>query len=91
MDETTGRAVSAERATALSKELHDSPLHSMHGARLVLQLATPILPPKEADLARRGVEDLLGAIDVVQSTMGGLDPDWPFVNAGFRIPHRCET
>ncbi len=88
MNETTGRAVTAERATALSKALHDGPLQSMHGARLALLIAAPLLPPPDADLARRAAEDLLRAIAVVQAAMNELDPDWPFVNAGFSVPDR---
>ncbi len=88
MDETTGRPVTAERATALSKALHDGPLQSMHAARFVLLAAAPLLPPQQADLARRAAEDLLGAIEVVGAAMGELDPDWPLVNAGFQIADR---
>ncbi len=88
MNEVTGRPVTAERATALSKALHDGPLQSMHGARIALQVAAPQLSPQEADLARRAVEDLLGAIGVVQAAMDELDPDWPLVNAGLPVPDR---
>ncbi len=86
MDETTGRTVTPERATALSKALHDGPLQTMHAARLALLIAAPLLPPQQADLARRTAEDLLGAMEVVGTAMEELDPDWPLVNAGFRIP-----
>ena len=88
MDEVTGSPVTAERATALSKALHDGPLQSMHGARFALLIAAPLLPPEQADLARRAAEDLLGAIEVVGAAMHELDPDWPLVNAGFPIPDR---
>ncbi len=60
----------------------------MHGARIALLIAAPLLPPEQADLARRAAEDLLGAIEVVGVAMHELDPDWPLVNAGFRIPDR---
>ncbi len=50
MDQTTGRPVTAERATALSKELHDGPLQSMHAARFALVIAAPLLPREQADL-----------------------------------------
>ncbi len=88
MDETTGRSVTPERATALSKALHNGPLQSMHGARFALLVAAPLLPPQKADLARRAAEDLLGAIEVVQAAMEELDPGWPFVNAGIQVPGR---
>ncbi len=88
MDEITGRPVTPERATALSKALHDGPLQSMHGARFALLIATSLLPPEQADLARRAAEDLLGSIEVVQATMEELDPGRPFVNAGIQVPGR---
>ncbi len=88
MDEETGRPVTPERATALSKALHDGPVQSMHGARLALLIAAPLLPTHEGDLARLSAEDLLGAIEVVIAAMHELDPDWPLVNAGVRIPDR---
>lgn len=86
MDETTGRPVAPERATALSKALHDGPLQSMHAARIALLIAAPLLPLKQADLVRRAAEDLLAAIEVVGAAMDELDPDWPLVNAGLRGP-----
>ncbi len=60
----------------------------MHAARFALLTAAPLLPPQQADLARRAAEDLLGAIEVVGAAMDELDPDWPLVNAGFPIPDR---
>ncbi len=86
--EETSRPVPPERATALSKVLHDGPLQSMHAARLALLIAAPLLPPEQADLARRAAEDLLGAIEVVDAAMDELDPDWPLVNARFQIADR---
>ncbi len=88
MDEAIGRPITPERATALSKALHDGPLQSMHGARFALLVAAPLLPPQKADLARRAAEDLLGAIEVVGAAMEELEPDWPFVSAGIRTPDR---
>ncbi len=70
--------------------MHDGPLQRMHGARFALLVAAPLLPPQQADLARRAAEDLLGAIEVVDAAMDPLDPDWPFVNAGFPVPDRAE-
>ncbi|MDP9381627.1 MAG: hypothetical protein M3Q29_16055 [Chloroflexota bacterium] len=83
--------MTAERATALSKALHDGTLQSMHAARLALLIAAPLLPPEQAALARRAAEDLLGAIEVVDAAMDELDPDWPLANAGFRIPDRSQV
>ncbi len=68
----------------------NGPLQSMHGAHLALLIAAPLLPPEQADLARRAAEDLLDAIKVVSAAMHELDPDWTLVNAGVRIPDRSQ-
>lgn len=62
MDEMTGRSVIPERATALSKALHDGPLQTMHAARFGLLIAAPLLPTQQADLANRASEEIGGSL-----------------------------
>ncbi len=87
MDEKTGRPVTPERATALSKALHDGPLQSMHAARIALLIAVPCCRPSKPT-SRGAVEDLLDVIRVVNTAMNEFDLPWPLVNAGFPIPDR---
>ncbi len=67
MNEETGRPVTPERATALSKALHDGPLQSMHAARLALLIAAPLLPPQQT--ARAGMR---GQVMSLERTTGPL-------------------